>query len=133
MQLMQLTHQFSSTEFEVRVKKKLTPPATIKSSYVIDFNNTLAVDDILHSTSVKTTYKSAIESTTFTYGTDTSAFLVDDGLGNLKIVKTDNTDKLVIILAKAGTVDYNTGKVEITSILIPAFTGNNLEIKAKNS
>lgn len=120
-----------STEFEVRVKKKLTPPATIKSSYVIDFNNTLAVDDILHSTSVKTTYKSAIESTTFTYGTDTSAFLVDDGLGNLKIVKTDNTDKLVIILAKAGTVDYNTGKVEITSILIPAFTGNNLEIKAR--
>lgn len=120
-----------STEFEVRVKKKLTPPAATKSSYVIDFNNELAVDDILHSTSVKTTYKSAIESTTFTYGTDTSAFLVDDGLGNLKIVKTDNTDKLVIILAKAGTVDYKTGKVEISSILIPGFTGNNLEIKAR--
>jgi hypothetical protein len=121
----------SSTEFEVRVKRKLSPPATIKKSYVIDFNNELAVDDILHSTSVKTTYKSAIESTTFTFATDTSAFLVDDGLGNLKIVKTDSSDKLVIILAKAGTVDYKTGKIEISSLLIPAFTGTNLEVKAR--
>lgn len=120
-----------STEFEVRVKRKLSPPATIKSSYVIDFNNELAVDDILHSTSVKTTYKSAIESTTFTYGTDTSAFIVDDGLGNLKIVKTDSSDKLVIILAKAGTVNYTNGKVEISSLLIPSYTGNNVEIKAR--
>jgi len=121
----------SSTEFEVRVKRKLSPPATIKKSYVIDFNNELAVDDILHSTSVKTTYKSAIESTTFTFATDTSAFLVDDGLGNLKIVKTDSSDKLVIILAKAGTVDYKNGKIEISSLLIPAFTGTNLEVKAR--
>jgi len=121
----------TSTQLDIRVYKKLQPSASLKQSYAIDFNNALAVDDILHSTSIKTTYKSAIESTLFTYGTDSSAFFVDDGLGTLKIVKTDSSDKLITLLSSAGTVHYDTGKVDISSILIPAYVGLNVLIKAR--
>ena len=119
----------ASSELDVRLFKKLTPSSTLTQSYSIDFNNALEADDILNtSTTLKRLYKPAVESSLFSYSGSSSAFFIDDGSGGLKIVKTDSSDKLVVLLANAGTVDYNTGKVSISSILISSFTGTNLNI-----
>ena len=121
-----------STELDVRLFKKITPSATLTSSYAIDFNNELKPDDILNTaTTIKKLYLPAIESSLFTFGTTASAFFIDDGAGGLKVVKTDSNDKIVELLANAGSVDYDTGKVNINSILISSFTGTNVDIFAR--
>ena len=121
-----------STELVVRLFKKITPSSTLSSSYAIDFNNELEPDDILNtSTTLKRLYLPAIESSLFTFGGSSSAFFIDDGAGGLKVVKADSNDKIVELLANAGTVDYTTGKVNINSILITAFTGTNVDIFAR--
>lgn len=122
----------TSSQADVRVFKKLIPSATLASSYSIDYNNELKKDDILNITStLASTYKPAVESTLFTYGSESSAFIIDDGNGVLKIVKTDGNDKFNVLLSNLGTVNYTTGVVSINSILISSYTGTALKVFAR--
>ncbi len=123
-----------SSQLNIRLFKKLTPSSTLPASYEFNFDNELNPDDLFNSSTSKSLYLPAVESTLFTYLTDTNAFFVDDGAGKLKIVKLDTQNKFVELLADAGSVNYTTGKVEINSVLIPSFSGGVLKIfaRAKN-
>ena len=123
-----------SSELKLRLFKKITPNSLLAASYELLFDNELQADDIFNSTTSKALYLPAIESSLFTYKTDTNAFFIDNGTGGLKIVKLDTANKFVELLSDAGTVNYTTGKVDINSILIPSFSGGILKIfaRAKN-
>ena len=120
-----------SSQLRNRIFKKLTPSSTVAASYELLFDNELEADDLFNTNSERRLYLPAVESSLFTYGTDSNAFLIDNGSGVLKVVKLDAANKFVELLADAGAVNYTTGKVEINSILIPAFSGGVLKIFAR--
>lgn len=120
-----------SSQNKIRLFKKLTPSSSLAASYELLFDNELEPDDLFNSSTSKNLYLPAIESSLFTYGTDSNAFFIDDGAGALKIVKLDAANKFVELLSSAGTVNYSTGKVDINSVLIPSFSGGILKIFAR--
>jgi len=121
-----------SSQLVTRLYKKFTPSATLPASYVIGYNNELQNDEeFVAATTKYSLYKPAITSTQFTYLTDTAAFIVDDGRGKLKIVKTDSADNFVVLLADAGTVDYTSGLVNINSLLISSYIGSTYKVYAR--
>jgi len=120
-----------SSQLRNRIFKKLTPSSTTASSYELLFDNELEADDLFNTNSERRLYLPAVESSLFTYGTDSNAFLIDNGSGILKVVKLDTANKFVELLSDAGSVNYTTGKVEINSILIPAFSGGILKVFAR--
>ena len=121
-----------SSQLVTRLYKKFTPSATLPASYVIGYNNELQNDEeFVAATTKYSLYKPAITSTQFTYLTDTAAFIVDDGKGKLKIVKTDSADNFVVLLADAGTVDYTSGLVNINSLLISSYIGSTYKVYAR--
>lgn len=88
----------------------------VESNYLLDFQNKLKKDSILTRDTRVDTYEPAVESTTFNYNNDNSARFIDNGNGVLSIV-TGNVN-FNILLANAGTIDYENGVVKINSILI---------------
>ena len=121
-----------SSQLVTRLYKKFTPSATLPASYVIGYNNELQNDEeFVAATTKYSLYKPAITSTQFTYLTDTAAFIVDDGRGKLKIVKTDSADNFVVLLADAGTVNYTSGLVNINSLLISSYIGSTYKVYAR--
>jgi hypothetical protein len=121
-----------SSQLVTRLYKKFTPSATLPASYVIGYNNELQNDEeFVAATTKYSLYKPAITSTQFTYLTDTAAFIVDDGKGKLKIVKTDSADNFVVLLADAGTVNYTSGLVNINSLLISSYIGSTYKVYAR--
>lgn len=120
-----------SSQNKIRLFKKLTPSSSVAASYELLFDNELEPDDLFNSSTSKNLYFPAIESSLFTYNTDSNAFIIDDGNGILKIVKLDTANRFVELLSSAGTVNYSTGKVDINSLLIPSFSGGVLKIFAR--
>jgi hypothetical protein len=120
-----------SSQLENRIFKKFTPSSSLAASYNIEFNNALKADDIFSNTTSKNLYKPAVESSQFTYSSATNAFLIDDGVGKLRIVRLDNQNNFVTLLTDAGTVNYTTGLVEINSLLIPSFVGGTFNVYAR--
>lgn len=120
-----------SSQNKIRLFKKLTPSSSVAASYELLFDNELEPDDLFNSSTSKNLYFPAIESSLFTYNTDSNAFIIDDGNGILKIVKLDTANRFVELLSSAGSVNYSTGKVDINSLLIPSFSGGVLKIFAR--
>ena len=106
---------------------KITPNG-LTTSYKIELNNKLKPDSVLDTNTVVSKYEPAIQSTQFTFGTSSIAYFVDDGLGNLKIVRSDSGDRFTILKASAGTVNYETGLINILPIDIDTWVGSVLKI-----
>lgn len=97
----------------------IVPTSTTPRSYSFEFNNTLKRDSILSDSTAVSLYEPAIESSSFTYGSDTSAFYIDNGNGVLSIVRLDAAnDRYITLLRNAGTVNYVNGKVDLLPISI---------------
>jgi hypothetical protein len=55
-------------------------------------------------------------------------FLDDDGQGNVRIYRFDDSKQKVIINATAGTINYNTGTVDVPNFAITSYDGIELYI-----
>lgn len=119
----------------------IVPTSTSNRSYSFEFNNVLKKDSIWSENTLVSLYEPAIESSTFTYGTDSSAFFVDRGDGTISIARLDAiNDKYIVLLRNAGTINYSTGKVDLLPITISQTNGefriyartNNSDISTKN-
>ena len=56
--------------------------------------------------------------------------LDDDGLGNIRIFRFNTDKEKVFIDATAGTIDYTTGKLSMSSFLVSAFDGIEIKVNA---
>jgi hypothetical protein len=111
-----------SNNVDVRLQKRLEPNLTTISSYVINFDNELyhPIDG----------YTSILETTSFLYQDSTSsatvkpnvtAYLDDDGLGNVRIYKITNNAR-IYLNETLGTIDYTTGKINLTNFAPQGFS-----------
>lgn len=119
-----------STQLANRPYIKLALSSILKS-YKLDFNNTLKPDSTLTTSTRTDLYEPALESSLFTYGTSDVAYFIDDGVGNISIVRSDIGSTYTVLKAVAGTVDYTTGVVNILPILISTYIGTTVKIYAQ--
>ncbi len=114
-----------SNETKLRLVKRITPVASVPFTTTWTFENAL-LDN--YTGRKYTTETPVIESTQFQYQ-GVTASIQDNGLGQLFIVGEEIDD------TSCGTVDYTTGTVNITSLLVDSYIDNYIKIYAlpKNS
>ena len=104
-----------NNEAEFKMQKRFVPSTTSATLVELEFHNP-----------IKT---SSITSTPFTFNNFT-AQLDDDGLGNIRIFRFNTDKEKVFINATAGTIDYTTGKLSMSSFVVSAFDGIEIEVNA---
>jgi len=104
-----------NNEAEFKMQKRFVPSTTSATLIELEFHNP-----------IKT---SSISSTPFTFN-NFIAQLDDDGLGNVRIFRFNTDKEKVFINATAGTIDYTTGKLSMSSFVVSAFDGIEIEVNA---
>ena len=108
----------------VTLSKRVIPTLNQAQDIVIHTGNILSTETGKKLSATEPHFGHTLTSSLFTYQNNTCLF-VDDTLGNVYIAAQQNDS--IQILKKVGTINYQTGKVIIGSITIPAYQGNYIE------
>jgi hypothetical protein len=114
-----------SNDVIVRPYILVTPSTGTSLRREIDFGN--ALRPYVLTTSPSHINEQAVTSTYFTYQEVDKAIIVDNGAGVLQIAYPTSTG-VTILKDNIGTVDYNTGRVNITDLLVSSFEGNGIKL-----
>jgi hypothetical protein len=124
----------SSIEINLKMMKNFVPNTTTSSTYRIPFNESLL--NITGGAILRIPPQShpgrglTISSSQFTYEGQTTSFLDDDGFGNVRIYYLDEASVRVYTNRTAGTVNYTTGLVVLTNLVISDYVGSSLKVYA---
>ena len=97
----------------IAIKKIFAPNFTTSTKYTIDFDSAVTA--------------STLKSTWFTFS-GKSAKMNDDGAGNVRIYYLGSDDSINYLDSSAGTIDYGTGVITLTSFSPTAATNNEITI-----
>ena len=97
------------------MQKRFVPSTTNATLVELEFHNPIVTN--------------SISSTSFTFNTFVSQ-LDDDGLGNIRIFRFNTNKEKVFIDSTAGTIDYTTGKLSMSSFLVSAYDGIEIKVSA---
>ena len=97
----------------IAIKKIFAPNFTTSTKYTIDFDSAVTA--------------STLKSTWFTFS-GKSAKMNDDGAGNVRIYYLGSDDSINYLDSSAGTIDYGTGLITLTSFSPTAATNNEITI-----
>ena len=117
-----------SNDTMIRPIKLIYPKIGVESNYVVDFAQELQVDNIDLTKNHPSNYISTLQSSEFYYN-NKKVILEDDGQGRIRTVTTDGNEH--VIVSNVGTVNYKTGKVQITKINISSYKGPGIKIYAR--
>ena len=118
-----------SNETELLLIKYLTPTLNINQSLSIDFKTALAADIPYLSDTHAVGDIHTISSTPFTYTGIDNCILEDDGDGIVRVITSVGSEHKKII--NIGTVNYDTGVINLSNFNISNFVGTSLKIYAK--
>ena len=104
-----------NTEMTLSLQNRFVPDVNLSQQYILKFKNKLT--------------KSTLSSTQFTFD-GYQAFFGDDGLGKVTIFRFDSALEKVIIKDNTGTIDYDTGEVNIKAFQPTAFEGIEIKVDA---
>jgi hypothetical protein len=116
-----------SNDTTVLMTKKLYPLIGELNNYEFIFSNELAIKSGTVG-SQSTVYSSPFQWKTG--ATSYNAYIEDDGNGTLQIATLDSLNNKVILWDKIGTVNYSTGRVAISNLVVQSFIGTSLNIYA---
>lgn len=119
-----------SNDTDLLLIKYISPETNIPISLSIDFKSKLEKSSPLIDEHNISDYHT-ITSSPFTYGNQNGCILEDDGSGNIRVVVAVGDKHKTII--NTGTIDYNTGKLNINNLNISKYTGSEIKIYAKTS
>jgi hypothetical protein len=108
--------QFGSifnNDASLTLEKRFTPNINTPERIVFQFNNPIR--------------EGTLESTQFTFN-GFSSFIDDDGEGNVRIYRFDENRQKTVIISNAGTVNYDTGLIEIERFAPTAYSGIEMKI-----
>jgi hypothetical protein len=114
--------------------ENFVPETTRSTTYTIPFNDTLL--NITGGAVLRVPAEShpgrglTIDSSKFTFQGQDGSYFDDDGFGNIRIYYIDESQVRIYTNRLAGTVDYDSGLVILTELLITDFEGSELEIYA---
>lgn len=105
-----------NNDASIKVQKRFVPNVNVAENVVLDFQNELR--------------PSTVESTEFTYN-GFSAYLGDDGNGNVTIFRYSDTKTKITIVDAAGTINYTTGEIVITNFSPTAYSDIQIKVTVK--
>lgn len=105
-----------NTEVSLKIQKRFTPDVNQPTKVSLKFSNALRANSIL--------------STGFTYN-GFAAFFSDDGNGNIDIFRYSQSKVKTNIVTGAGTVNYDTGLVEVENFAPTAYVGIEIKVNAE--
>ena len=117
-----------SNDTIIRPIRVVLPDVGVDKSYDIDFAQELENDFADVQKNHPSNFISTIESTTFVVQNKLVS-LEDDGKGNITTITLDGTTHTVV--NTVGTVDYKTGKVQLTKLNITSYSGTGIKIFAR--
>lgn len=119
------------------MRKDLKPSLLTPFSVTLDFGNSTSTssrnplfDPRIDATGNALIHDRVVYSSFFTYNGNSGSYLQDDGLGNLVIISTSGTTKSIAATG-AGTVDYDTGIVKISGVVISDYSDSFFRVYAK--
>jgi hypothetical protein len=108
-----------SASLDFSMQKRFRPNTTLKTTYKISFHNA-----VKHPTSG---IFIAVSSSKFTYLGKSTSYFDDDGVGNIRIFYMDGATK-IYLNHTAGTIEYDTGFITLTDLVIAAYDGDDLKL-----
>lgn len=114
-----------SNDTNVQLIKRITPVINTATSYNIAFNNAIYVED-----GITTAFQDepSLTSSTFSF-VDTrtkqvyqNSYLIDDGIGNIAVF-TNSQGIETLINGTIGTIDYSTGTITLTDLIVGDYSG----------
>jgi len=99
----------------IEIQKRFAPNLTTSQKVTLRYRNEIE--------------RSSISSTQFTYS-GFPCFLDDDGVGNVRIYRFNESKAKVFISTAAGVVDYSTGTVELENFAPTAYVGTEIKVNA---
>jgi hypothetical protein len=107
------TGSILNNDVSISLEKRFVPNISQSERLLLKFNNKIR--------------KGTLSSTEFTYQ-NFSAYLDDDSLGNVNIYRYNDAKVKTNIITNAGTVDYDTGQVEVNTFEPTAFSDTQLKV-----
>ena len=107
------TGSILNNDVTISLEKRFVPNINKSERLLLNFNNKIR--------------KGTLSSTEFTYKSF-PAYLDDDSLGNVNIYRYNDAKVKTNIITNAGTVDYNTGQVEINNFAPSAYADTQLKV-----
>jgi hypothetical protein len=120
-----------TTNANIRLRKQFVPNLAISSNYTVNFNNSiqrLGTAELISGVARHPGYGS-VTSSSFTY-LNQESFFDDNGFGTLRTYYRSGVGRLgrVYTNFSAGTIDYETGIVNISSFLPSAYSGSGVSV-----
>lgn len=119
-----------SCQLDIRPIIQYSPVLNVASNPRFRFETKLIKPYPFRLTNGFNDYKPAIKSSVFDTTGGVCVFIQDDGEGKLQLV-TDNLTNPQIVNPSAGTVDYETGDVRLSKLLVEGYPGQAIKIMAK--
>lgn len=115
-----------SNETDVKLIKYLTPTLNVNQNVTIDFRTPLINEIPLKADEHPIIDTMGVYSTPFTFQGQQNCSLEDDGDGKIHIVAT--TGNIHRVVQHVGTVNYDTGVVNLSNFNISSFNGTSLKV-----
>jgi hypothetical protein len=115
-----------SNDLEIRPILLLTDSLLSQTRIDILFGNELEIGPLLQSGKPIGPQKTAIESSPFVYKNQT-VFLIDDGDGNIHIVKSKD-NSFVFVERNAGRLFYDNGRVILSKLNVQSYSGDGIKL-----
>lgn len=120
---------FTSTSITLTPYIVYEPVLGVVETPYFDFTNELSQPYVFDEAKGFANYSSCISSSVFTLAGE-NVTLMDDGNGSIHAISANVTSKSVF-RKNIGTVDYATGAVRLSSVVIDSYVGNGIEIYAR--
>jgi len=120
-----------STEIDSTAIIEYTPPIGLRESPTFEFNNVLYQPYPYNEANGLSTYQSSLTSTVFTID-GAQVYLQDDGNGIIFAVKS-NVATTSIHKRNIGTINYTTGKVSLSSLIVEGYEGTKIRLSVKTA
>lgn len=117
-----------SNETDIRLIKYLTPSLNVNQNITVDFRTPLINEIPLKADEHPIIDTMGVYSSPFTYQGQQNCKLEDDGDGKVHIVAT--AGNLHRVIQHVGTINYDTGVVNISNFNISSFNGTSLKMYA---
>ena len=108
------------------------PSLNVNTGINVSFNNTLITDHPLMADEPLVTHKPAVKSSQFVYS-GSIAFIQDDGMGSISIVRTSSTGTAKYLKKNIGTVNYSTGRIVIKNFNISSYVGSEIKLYGRTN
>jgi len=121
-----------SNDTEVLAIIPWSPRLNVSTGLNVTFANQLVIDHPLITGEIISTHKPAVKSSQFTFN-GSIAFIQDDGLGALAIVRTIGNGLFRYIKRNIGTVNYSTGQIIIRNFEISSYIGSEIKLYGRTN